>query len=70
MANDFTALGSAIYSKLNASGTVGIHYILAPQGAALPYCVFQRNALVDDYVFGTTAYRGVSSDYVVQILSV
>jgi hypothetical protein len=52
MANDFTAIGSAVYSRLGSVGTVSVYQDLAPQGAAVPYCVFQRQTATDDYVFG------------------
>jgi hypothetical protein len=66
MANDYTALGSAIYSVLNAAGTVDVHYALAPQGSTPPYCIFQRSTAADDYTFTSS---GVSADYIVKVVS-
>lgn len=66
MANDFTAMSSALYSVLNAAATVDVYYALAPQGSTPPYTIFQRSAAVDDYTF-TSA--GVSADYIVKVVS-
>jgi hypothetical protein len=68
MANDFTALGSALFARLNNQGTVGVYYGLAPQGGTPPYCIIQRQAAVNEYTFGT-AGGGVSTDYMVKIVS-
>lgn len=64
--NDFAALGSALFTRLNAQGTVGVFYALAPQGGTPPYCIIQRQAAVDEYTFTSSE---VSSDYVVKIVS-
>jgi hypothetical protein len=66
MANDFAALGSALYARLGTAGTVGVYYALAPQGGTPPYCIIQRQAGVDEYTFTD---GGVSTDYVVKIVS-
>src|SRR5210317_2039147 len=66
MANDFTALGSAIYTVLNAAATVNIYYALAPQGGTPPYAIFQRSAAADNYHF---ASGGVNADYVLKVIS-
>ena len=66
MANDFTAMSSALYSVLNAAATVDVYYALAPQGSTPPYTIFQRSAAVDDYTFTSS---GVSADYIVKVIS-
>lgn len=66
MANDFTALGSALASHLGTAGTVPAYYALAPQGQQPPYCIIQRQAAVDEYTFTD---GGVSTDYVVKVVS-
>lgn len=64
MADDFGALGSAIYARLGTvqytyrtsgtvttTGTVGVYDTLAPQGGSVPYVVFQFMASRDEYKF-------------------
>lgn len=67
MANDFTALGSAIYSRLGTAGTVSIFWGLAPQGQQPPYVVFDRLATTDAYTFG--ARSEISTDFSVKVIS-
>lgn len=66
MANHFVALGSALYAKLDAVGTVNVYDTLAVQGGTPPYCIFQEQAGVDEYTFTD---NGVSTDYVVKVVS-
>lgn len=66
MANDFTALGSAIYARLSGQGTVNVYYALAPQGGTPPYCIYQRQDAVDEYTFTSSE---VSTDYIVKVVS-
>ena len=68
MPNDFTAMGSAIYSTLNAAGTVSVYYALAPQGGTPPYAIFQRSSATDTYHMAT-GQSGVEADYVVKVVS-
>jgi len=65
--NDSLSFGSAIYNVLHAGATVDIYNILATSGATPPYCVYQRQAAMDDYTFG--GGHGVDADYVVKIVS-
>lgn len=67
MVNDFTALGSAIFSKLGGTAAApAVFYALAPQGSTPPYVLVQRLAAVDEYTFTS---GGVSADYVVKVIS-
>jgi hypothetical protein len=67
MANDFTALGSALYSKLGGTAaSPAVYYALAPQGSTPPYVIVQRLNAVDEYTFSG---EGVSADYVVKVIS-
>ena len=66
MANDITALGSAIYTLLDTSATVSIYNQRAPQGSTPPYGIFSRQSAVDEYTF-TSA--GVGADYAVKCVS-
>lgn len=65
MANDFAAIGSALYSTLSA-GSVSVYYGVAPQGAVPPYCTFSRQSGLDEYTFTDS---GVTTDYVVKVFS-
>ncbi len=80
MANDFMAVGSALYARLgtvqytyNGSGTVpttgtlGTYDSIAVQGTAVPYVIFQHQASVDEYRF--SGGHGESSDYLVKAVS-
>lgn len=69
MANDFTALGSAIYSRLSGQGTVSVYQDLAPQGAAVPYCVFGRQSAIDEYAFADGSDGLVNAMYTVRVVS-
>lgn len=67
MANDLTAFGSAIYSKLGGTAaSPAVYYALAPQGSQPPYIIVQRLSAVDEYTF---TGQGVSADYVVKVVS-
>lgn len=78
--NDFAAIGSAIYGRLGTvqytyptqgttttTGTVGVYNTLATQGSATPYIIFQLQASLDEYTFGTVS--GESADYLVKVIS-
>lgn len=67
MANDFTALGSAIYSKLGGTAAnPPVYYALAPQGSTPPYIIVQRLTGSDEYTFNS---QGVNTEYVVKAVS-
>ena len=67
MANDFTALGSALYAALGGTAAVpAVYYGLAPQGGTPPYVIIQRQAAVDEYTFTS---QGISADYVIKVVS-
>ena len=66
MANDYTALGSAIYSLLSGAATVSIYNQRAPQGGTPPYGIFNRQSAIDERTFNTA---GISSDYVLKAVS-
>lgn len=67
MANDFTAFGSAIYSKLGGTAAVpAVYYALAPQGAQPPYVIVQRLAAADEYTFTS---KGVNAEYSIKVVS-
>ncbi len=65
MANDFAALGSAIYTMIDNATTVPVFNTLAPQGSAWPYVVFQRQDARDEFTFRG---RGVLADYVIKVV--
>lgn len=68
MTDTYTALGSALFSYLDNAATVNVYQDRGPQGGTPPYCVYQRQAATDEYVFGDT--NGiVNADYVVRIVS-
>lgn len=80
MANEFAALGSALYGCLGTvqysyhaggtattSGTLGCYDTLAPQGVNAPYVIFQLQDSLDEYTFGTKS--GESADYLVKAVS-
>lgn len=83
MTNSFSALGSALYSRLGtvsytyntngtatATGTLGTYYALAPQNTNPPYVIVQMASALDDYTFGTaTNKHGESMDYIVKVIS-
>lgn len=67
MANDFSALASAVYNALGGSaGTPTPYYALAPQGSQPPYVVFQRMSASDSYTFTSSE---VGADYMVKVIS-
>ena len=65
--NDSLSFGSAIYNVLHAGATVDVYYVLALSGATPPYCIYQRQAAMDDYTFGSG--HGVEAEYVVKVIS-
>ena len=83
MTNSFSAIGSALYSRLGTasyvhntngtattSGTLGTYYALAPQGVNPPYIIVQLASALDDYTFGTAANKhGFDSDYIIKVIS-
>ncbi len=73
-------MGSALYGRLGTvsytyptsgtattSGTLALHDTLAVQGSAVPYVIFQLQASLDEYTFGTVS--GESADYLVKSVS-
>ena len=72
MANLRVNLDTAIFDKLNVASvtneaTGGVYYILAPQGTAPPFVVFQAMSKTDDY-FSFTGGRGGSALYVIKVI--
>lgn len=79
--NDFAAMGSAIYGRLGTvvysypisgtalvTGTLPLHDTLAVQGGTVPpYLIFQLQASLDEYTFGTVS--GESADYLVKVVT-
>lgn len=64
--SDFSALGSALYSKLG--GTAGtVYYGLAPQQTAPPYLIMERSAASDEYWFAGGHHA--RAEYVVKAVS-
>lgn len=63
---DFTAFGSAIYVACDNASTVPVYYGVAPQGAACPYIVINRQAAIDEYTFTSSS---ISADYQVKVVS-
>ena len=67
MANDFTALGSALYAALGGgTASPSVYYALAPQGSTPPYTIIQRMAGVDEYTFSSNT---INADYLVKVVS-
>ena len=65
--SDFAALGSAIYSRLGTALGGSVYYGLGPQNAtSYPCIIFQRQAAIDGYTFGTANNGDVSADYTVK----
>lgn len=70
MANEFTAFGSALFSRIGTATGMTAHYGIAPQGGTPPYIIYQRLSGVDDYTFGKTSNdRGLSVEYEVKVIS-
>lgn len=80
MANEFQAMGSALYGTLGTvqytyrtsgtvttTGTLGCYDTLSPQNGTPPYVIFQLQASLDQYTFGTKS--GESADYMVKVVS-
>ena len=67
MANDFTAIGSALYSALGGgTASPSVYYAMAPQGSTPPYTIFQRMAGNDEYTFND---GGVNTEYMIKVIS-
>ena len=71
MANLRVNLDSAVYTVLNVESVVneatgGVFNVLAPQGTAPPYVIFQAMSKTDDY-FAFTG-RGGSAVYMVKVI--
>ena len=67
MANDFTAIGSALYSALGGTAaTPAVYYAFAPQGSTPPYVVVQRQSAIDERNWTS---HFVSADYVIKAVS-
>lgn len=73
-------MGSALYGRLGTvqytypthgtvttTGTLGTYDTLSLQGTATPYVIFQLQASLDTYTFGTVS--GESADYLVKVVS-
>lgn len=82
MTNSFSAIGSALYSRLGTvsytytgngtvpiTSTLGTYYALAPQNPTTnpPYVIVQMASALDDYAFGD--YHSESMDYIVKVVS-
>lgn len=67
MANDFPAIGSALYNAIGGTAAVpAVYYALAPQGSTPPYTIIQRQSGVDEHTFDE---QGVSAVYMVKVIS-
>jgi hypothetical protein len=68
------ALGTAVFQKLTADSTLGamlagtaaVYQGQAPQGAGLPYVVFNQQAETDNYTLATRAFE----EYVILVKGV
>lgn len=63
----------ALYAKLNVSGvtslaTGGVHYKIAPEGAELPYIVFNRYPAQVHYTLGNTL-AGERDEWLIKALT-
>lgn len=80
MANEFEAMGSALYGALGTiqytyrtngtattTGTLPTWDTMSLQGTALPYLIYQLQDSLDLYTFGTK--HGESADYLVKVVS-
>lgn len=79
MANEFRALGSALYGVLGTisytyhsgtatvTSTLGCYDSVIPQGNSYPGVVFQLESSLSEYTFGTQS--GESADYLVKVVS-
>jgi hypothetical protein len=64
--SDFVALGSAVYSLVDANTSTPVYYGLVPQGSAFPAITMNRQAGTDNYTFDT---EGVSTDYLIKVIT-
>jgi hypothetical protein len=64
--SDFIALGSAIYSLVDANTSTPVYYGLVPQGSAFPAVTINRQDGQDEYTFTSS---GVSTDYLIKCVS-
>ena len=69
MANEFSAIGSAIYARIGTAVSVSVYQNQAPQGGTPPYCIYQQQAATEEYVFGNGSNSMVDADYVVKVVS-
>ncbi len=80
MANDYAAMGSAIYGRLGTvqytyqtngtattTGTLPTRDTQVKQGTNPPYVIYQMQDSLDMYTFGTVS--GESADYLVKVVS-
>lgn len=65
MANDFGALGSALYQLVDGATSLPVYYAMAPQNTPTPYVILQRQAGRDDHTFTS---KGIATDYVVKVV--
>lgn len=69
MTDAYTAIGSAFYAYVGTAINVPLYQNLAPQGGTPPYCVYQIQTALDDYVFGGRDDSIVDADVVVRVVS-
>ena len=63
---DLGALGTAIYTLVDAATTLSVFYGLAPQGQPHPYVIVQRQVGADEHTFNS---KGLDADYVVKVVT-
>ena len=66
MSNDYSVIGSALNTLLDASSTLPVYYALAPQGSVPPYIVFNRQSGADEYTFTS---HGVATTYLIKVVT-
>ncbi len=63
---DYGAIGSALYTLLDAATALNVYYGVAPQGSVPPYVVFNRQTARDEYTFSG---HGVNASYLVKVVT-
>ena len=66
MSDVISQMGSAIYARLDGQLSGSVYHLIAPQGAAYPFTVYQLQSALDEYTFDSGVF---SADYVVKAVS-
>ena len=66
MANDYGALGSAIYTLVDGVTSLPVYGERAPQGTVPQYVIFTLQDLQDEHTFNS---HGITADYVIKVVS-